>query len=211
MQTQSPPQDVVEEYARIAGRYDRKWSFYIEATMRETIARLPLDEEHRLLDVGCGTGALLYRLTAIHPATRLVGVDPVPAMLKVARRKLPSDIALHEGWAEQLPFADAQFDLVVSCSMFHYVARPLDALIEMRRVLRPGGQLVLTDWCGDYLMCRLFERYQRLRAHAHARTYRTHECARMLKESGYAAVQIETYKINWLWGLMTARGTHVQA
>ncbi|ERJ19855.1 phosphatidylethanolamine N-methyltransferase protein [Salinisphaera shabanensis E1L3A] len=140
-----------------------------------------------------------------------MGVDPVPAMLKIARRKLPSDIALHEGWAEQLPFADAQFDLVVSCSMFHYVARPLDALIEMQRVLRPGGQLMLTDWCGDYLMCRLFERYQRLRAHAHARTYRTHECARMLKESGYAAVQIETYKINWLWGLMTARGTHVQA
>ena len=179
--------------------------------MQETIARLPLGEEDRLLDVGCGTGALLYRLAAVHPATRLVGVDPVPAMLKIARRKLPSDIALHEGWAEQLPFADAQFDLVVSCSMFHYVARPLDALIEMRRVLRPGGQLVLTDWCGDYLMCRLFERYQRLRAHAHARTYRTHECARMLKESGYAAVQIETYKINWLWGLMTARGTHVQA
>ena len=113
MQTQSPPQDVVEEYARIAGRYDRKWSFYIEATMRETIARLPLGEEDRLLDVGCGTGALLYRLTAIHPATRLVGVDPVPAMLKVARRKLPSDIALHEGWAEQLPFADAQFDRTI--------------------------------------------------------------------------------------------------
>ena len=211
MQTQAPYQAVVAEYARIAGRYDRKWSFYIEATIQETIARLPLGEEDRLLDVGCGTGALLYRLAAVHPATRLVGVDPVPAMLKVARRKLPFDIALHEGWAEQIPFADAQFDLVVSCSMFHYVARPLDALIEMRRVLRPGGQLVLTDWCGDYLMCRLFERYQRLRAHAHARTYRTHECARMLKESGYAAVQIETYKINWLWGLMTARGTHVQA
>ena len=211
MQTQAPYQEVVAEYARIAGRYDRKWSFYIEATMQETIARLPLGEEDRLLDVGCGTGALLYRLAAVHPATRLVGVDPAPAMLKVARRKLPSDIALHEGWAEQLPFPDAQFDLIVSCSVFHYVARPLDALIEMRRVLRPGGQLVLTDWCGDYLMCRLFERYQRLRAHAHARTYRTHECARMLKESGYAAVQIETYKINWLWGLMTARGTHVQA
>ena len=83
--------------------------------------------------------------------------------------------------------------------------------LQALETVEEAGQLVLTDWCGDYLMCRLFERYQRLRAHAHVRTYRTHECARMLKESGYAAVQIETYKINWLWGLMTARGTHVQA
>ncbi|ROO23128.1 class I SAM-dependent methyltransferase [Salinisphaera orenii] len=211
MNAEGPQTQVIKEYTRLAGSYDTNWSFYIEATTRETIARLPLRAEDRLLDVGCGTGALLYHLSTSHPATQLVGLDPVPEMLAVARRKISSDIALHEGWAEQLPFADAQFDVVVSCSMFHYVARPLDALIEMRRVLRPGGQLVLTDWCGDYLMCRLFERYQRLRAHAHARTYRTHECARMLKESGYTAVQIETYKINWLWGLMTARGTHVQA
>ena len=57
---------------------------------------------------------------------------------------------LCEGWAEQLPFAAGQFDAVVSCNMFHYIRRPAEALREMRRVLRPGGRLIVTDWCDDF-------------------------------------------------------------
>lgn len=210
MQTQSRREPVVEKYARLAGSYDRKWPFYIEATTRETIARLPLRTEDRLLDIGCGTGALLHHLSAFHPATQLVGVDPVPEMLAHARRKLLPAVTLHEGWAAHLPFADAQFDVVVCCSMFHYLTEPVAALIEMRRVLRPDGQLVITDWCGDYWSCRMFERYQRLCGHDHARVYRARDCKQLLEASDYVAVQIDTYKINWFWGLMTARCSHVQ-
>ena len=82
-------QPVVEEYARLAPEYDAKWSFYIEATTRETLARLRLRPSDRLLDVGCGTGSLLDRLARQHPATQLTGIDPVPEMLAVARRRLP--------------------------------------------------------------------------------------------------------------------------
>lgn len=85
MKTQN---QVVTEYRRLANAYDRKWSFYIEATTRETIARLSLHAEDRLLDIGCGTGALLHRLAAVHPVSRLAGVDPVPEMLEAARDKL---------------------------------------------------------------------------------------------------------------------------
>ncbi|MFY9825714.1 MAG: methyltransferase domain-containing protein, partial [Thermoanaerobaculia bacterium] len=76
----SPPKrhPVVEEYARLAPEYDAKWSFYVEATSRETLARLPLAPADRVLDVGCGTGALLSRLSGLYPAARLTGVDPVP-------------------------------------------------------------------------------------------------------------------------------------
>ena len=202
---------VVTEYRSLADAYDRKWSFYIEATTRETIARLSLRAEDRLLDIGCGTGALLHRLAAVHPVSRLAGVDPVPEMLEAARDKLSPAIELRQGWAEQLPFADSQFDIVVSCSMFHYIDRPSDALGEIQRVLRPGGQLVVTDWCGDYLACRLFERYQRLRGRAHAQIYRARDCKRLLEQAGFAAVDIDAYKINWRWGLMTARCTRVPA
>lgn len=205
MNTESPQDHVVKEYRQLAGTYDTKWSFYIGVTTRETIARLPLRAEDRLLDIGCGTGALLCRLSAIHPAAQLTGVDPVPEMLATARHKLSPAIGLHVGWAEQLPLADAQFDIVVSCNMFHYIDRPIDALVEIRRVLRPGGRLIITDWCGDYLVCRLFERYQWLRGRAHAQIYRAHDCKRLLEQAGYAAVAIDSYKINWRWGLMTAR------
>ncbi len=199
--------DVLTEFARLAPRYDAKWSFYIRATLRETLARLVLGPEDRLLDVGCGTGALLRELARSHPAALLAGVDPVPEMLAVARRGLPPEVELLEGCAERLPFAEGRFDVIVSCNMFHYLRQPAAALAEMARVLRPGGRLVITDWCDDYLACRICDVYLRLFDRAHFRMYGRRECARLLREQGYADVQVDRYKINWLWGLMTAAVT----
>ena len=198
-----PTRSVVEEYARLAPEYDKKWSSYVEATTRETISRLDLQPADQVLDVGCGTGALLQRLSAVHPAGQLSGVDPVPEMLAVARRRLSSEIKLREGWAEHLPFSAEQFNIVVSCNMFHYIRHPEAALHEIGRVLRPGGQLVITDWCDDFLACRFCGLYLRLFNQAHFKIYRERECVRLLKEAGYAIVSIDSYKINWLWGLMT--------
>ncbi|TAJ09687.1 MAG: methyltransferase domain-containing protein [Nitrospirae bacterium] len=204
---QSSQLPAAEKYARLAPDYDTKWSFYVEATTRETIARLGLRPADRVLDVGCGTGALLSRLSRSHPSAQLSGVDPAPEMLAVARRRLPAAVDLREGLAERLPFEEGQFDVVVSCNMFHYIRQPLTALREMNRVLRPGGRLVITDWCDDYLTCRACDLYLRLFSRAHVKVYRERECARLLREAGYARVDIDRYKINWLWGLMTAMAT----
>jgi ubiquinone/menaquinone biosynthesis C-methylase UbiE len=200
-----PP--VIEEYARLAPEYDAKWSFYVEATTRETLARLSLRPTDRLLDVGCGTGALLHRLSGQHRAAQLAGVDPVPEMLAVARRRLPPEVVLREGWAERLPFEDDQFDVVLSCNVFHYVRQPAAALREMSRVLSPGGRLVITDWCDDYLACRINDWYLRLRDAAHVKTYTKRECTNLLQEAGCANATVERYKISLLWGLMTAKAT----
>jgi ubiquinone/menaquinone biosynthesis C-methylase UbiE len=199
-----PPPAVVAEYARLAPKYDAKWSFYVEATTRETLARLSLRPTDRLLDVGCGSGALLHHLAQSPAAPRLSGVDPVPEMLAIARHKLPPEVELHEGWAEQLPFAADRFDVVVSCNVFHYLREPARALREMSRVLRPGGQLVLTDWCDDYLACRVCGWYLRLLRRRHFKVYREKECLELLRQAGYSEPRSERYKISWLWGLMTA-------
>jgi ubiquinone/menaquinone biosynthesis C-methylase UbiE len=197
---------VVEEYARLAPKYDTQWSFYIEATTRETLARLSLRPADRVLDVGCGTGALLHALSRRHPAARLSGVDPVPEMLAQARRRLPPEVALREGWAEQLPFDSGRFDVVVSCNVFHYVQQPAAALREMGRVLAPAGRLLLTDWSDDFLACRLCDLYLRLFNPGHFKVYRERELRRLLREAGFRDIESDRYKINWLWGLMTARG-----
>lgn len=198
---------VAKEYSQLAEVYDTKWSFYVERTARETMARLRLRPTDQLLDIGCGTGALLHRLSKIHPIAQLSGVDPVPEMLAIARRRLSATIELRQAWAEHLPFAAEQFDVVVSCNVFHYLRQPIVALREMGRVLRSGGQLIITDWCDDYLACRICGTYLRLFNRAYFKVYRERECARLLNKIGYAVVDIDRYKISWLWGLMTARVT----
>jgi ubiquinone/menaquinone biosynthesis C-methylase UbiE len=198
---------VVAEYAQLAPEYDDRWSSYVEATTRETLARLRLQPADRLLDVGCGTGALLHRLSLQSPDARLSGVDPVPEMLAIARRRLPPAVELREGWAERLPFESGQFDVVVSSNVFHYIRHPAAALREMSRVLRPGGRLLITDWCDDFLACRLCNLYLRLFSPAHFKMYSARECLRLLLDAGHRDVDVDRYKITWLWGLMTASAT----
>ncbi len=128
-------------------------------------------------------------------------------MLEIAKEKLAGRAQLRVGYANTLPWPDESFDIVVSCNMFHYITHPLPALREMERVLRPGGALVITDWCDDYLACRLCNIYLRMTKRSYYKTYRERECRDLLREAGHADARIERYKINWLWGLMTAMVT----
>ena len=185
--------------------YDARWSFYIEATTRATIARLSPPPNARVLDVGCGSGVLLRELAREFPQVALVGLDPVPEMLAVARQRVPPGTELREGWAEELPFEDDEFDLVVSCNVLHYIRQPVAALVEMSRVLRPGGELVITDWCSDDLACRLCDWFLRVFSPAHFRAYGERDLLRLLVQAGHPSAQIDRYKINWFWGLMTGR------
>ena len=195
---------VVAEYAKAAEKYDEKWAFYVDATTRETLRRMPMTPSTRVLDVGCGTGELLMRLRAKYPDALLAGLDPVAEMLGVAKDKLSGREDLRVGYADSLPWASSSFDVVVSCNMFHYISHPVEALREMARVIRPGGALVLTDWCDDYLACRVCNLYLRLTNRAFYKTYRQAECLDLLHRAGFKDVTLDTYKINWLWGLMTA-------
>ncbi len=125
-------------------------------------------------------------------------------MLSVARAKVGDSAELCRGRAESLPFAGGTFDVVVSTNVLHYVRRADEALREMRRVLRPGGRLVVTDWCDDFLMCRVLDPVLRLFDRAHFRTYGRAECRRLLEAAGFDPVEVERYRIDWFWGLMTA-------
>ena len=77
----------------------------------------------------------------------------------------------------------------------------------MSRVLKPSGRIVITDWCDDYLACRVCDVFLRALSRAHFRTYGSKECHGLLVEAGFAGVNVERYRINWVWGLMTATAT----
>ncbi|GAG26116.1 unnamed protein product, partial [marine sediment metagenome] len=96
----------------------------------------------RVLELGAGTG-LSFRYYNSH-AERIVATDPDPHMLERASRRLKDagrPIQLQQAWAEKLPFQDASFDTVVSTLVLCTARDPLRALSEVRRVLKPSGEL----------------------------------------------------------------------
>ena len=103
------------------------------------------------------------------PSLTLAGIDLVPEMLGIARVRLGSRVHLVAGNAEGLPFDRGTFDIVTSSSSFHYWLDPGRGLDEISRVLRPGGRLVITDWCDDYLACRICDIVLRVFNRAHQR------------------------------------------
>jgi ubiquinone/menaquinone biosynthesis C-methylase UbiE len=192
------------EYARLAPDYDRRWRAYVERTVDRTLRELPALAGGSLLDVGCGTGRLLERALEGRGAGRGCGVDATAEMLGVARRRLGGRAALVAAEAGALPFADRAFDAVTSSSALHYVADPARACAEMARVLRPGGTLVITDWCLDDPVTRLLVLWLRLRGRPLGRVPGARWVVERLRACGLRAVRVERHRAG-AWGLMTVR------
>ena len=96
----------------------------------------------RVLEVGCGTGLGLREFAG--RVDRAFGIDPNAASLERARRRVPG-AGLAVASAEHLPFADASFDCVISSLVFCSVSDPARGLAEIRRVLEPGGCLLMLE------------------------------------------------------------------
>lgn len=141
------------------------------------------------LDVGCGAGHLGFAL-APHLA-RIVALDPSAPMLATVR-----EAALARGWqhietvpsnAEALPFADASFDLVCSRYSAHHWTRLEAALAEMRRVLKPGGHLLIIDVQGeeDALVDSHLQAIELLRDRSHVRNRSASQWHALLGAAGF--------------------------
>jgi ubiquinone/menaquinone biosynthesis C-methylase UbiE len=109
---------------------------------RWLLDELPLAEARRVLDLGCGVGALLPHLDKVAPRALIVGLDRTEAMVALG----PRDFPLLVGDAAELPFADGSFDAVVMAFMLFHLPRPTAGLAEAWRVLKPGGWIGLLTW-----------------------------------------------------------------
>jgi SAM-dependent methyltransferase len=97
----------------------------------------------RVLDVGCGTGA--GTAAAAARGARATGIDLAAGMLDVARRRHP-ELRFVAGDAEELPFADGEFDAVVAAFVLNHLPDPDRAIAELARVLAPGGRVAVAVW-----------------------------------------------------------------
>jgi len=111
----------------------------------------------RVLDVACGTGVV--SVTAARVGARVTGLDLTPELLERARenaRIAAVEIGWQEGDVENLPFADASFDVVLSEFGHIFAPRPGVAIAEMLRVLRPGGTIAFSTWPPELFVGRMF-------------------------------------------------------
>ena len=148
--------DVVRVFDGMADDYDVLEPWYehlyarVHAILRETLGQPTPTGTAAALDAGCGTGFQAAALEELGYRTH--GVDLSPALLAIARRRLPRARFVH-GRLEALPYASRSFDAVTCCgSTLSFVADPEAALRELGRVLRPGGQLLLEvehKWSAD--------------------------------------------------------------
>lgn len=101
----------------------------------------------RVLEVGCGRGGFANWLSRQKPELRITGLDFSSSAVEIARESAQEEktnVEFVVGDAEALPFADGEFDLVVSCECMEHVPRPPQMARELARVLKPGGRFCLT-------------------------------------------------------------------
>ncbi len=110
----------------------------------QTINCLPVGVA-TLLDAGCGTGNLLAAIRRRRPKLALHGIDFSEAMLRRARRKVSAAQFLPGDLNAELPYADESFEVVTCINVLYALAAPANTLAELRRVLRPGGTLIVSS------------------------------------------------------------------
>ncbi len=142
------PSRVRDMFGAIAHKYDlnnRLHSFWRDQAWRRKAVRIAnVHPTDRVLDVACGTGDLTRAFLKANPA-KVTGLDFTPEMLEIARTKV-GGVEFIEGDAMNLPFEDASFDVCSIAFGIRNVADPAKALAEFRRVLAPGGRLIILEF-----------------------------------------------------------------
>jgi SAM-dependent methyltransferase len=127
--------------------YDRFMGRYSTLLAPVFVGFAGVTEGDRVLDVGCGPGALTSELARRVGAARVAAVDPSASFVTEARRRNPS-VEVHEAAAESLPFPDGTFDRTLGQLVVHFMSDPVAGIREMARVTEPGGEVAACVW--DY-------------------------------------------------------------
>lgn len=174
------------------------------------IAQAELADADRVLEIGCGTGNVTIRAKRGHPAIEVVGCDTDPRALARAQRKARglSGISFDRAYAQKLPYADGEFDRVLSSMMLHHLDDDVkaDAAAEVFRVLRPGGRLHLVDVGGDMTVRDGLAARRMLRSR-HVAGNLGDSIPRLLRTAGFDCTQVATHRQRFAGRLTYYRAT----
>ena len=188
-----------------AANYDQSARFeLVRSRYRFVIEEIQKHQFKTWLDVGCGTGALLAVIREQRKDVQLFGIDLSEEMIKVARAKLGEKADLRVSDSERLPFEDRKFDLITCTFSFHHYPHPVEALIEMKRVLSQGGVLIIAD---PLLFTPLREILNLLAPLRKEGTFRPRKkVSNFVQSAGIEVFKLE--RVDWFSCLMVAGRNH---
>lgn len=188
-----------------------------------------------VVDIACGTGVFLKRFIDEYCSSnkfgsnsnnemlpKLIGVEPSTAMLKQAHAKFAEQergafhVQFKAAPAEQIPLSNESVNVLCSTNAFHFFKCKPTALQEMKRVLKKGSKLIITDWCNDYLLVFLYHNViERLRWIGFRDGYPgplgSKTMVELVKAAGFENVVMERYTVRFwfivIWGMHTITAT----
>ena len=153
-----------DPFAELKSRQREMWASFTPTAMFTTpvgghlVRFAGIRAGETVLDVGTGTGVVA--ITAARAGARVEALDLTPELLAQARENAHiaghDEVVWTEGDAEQLPYADASFDVVLSQFGHMFAPRPQVVMAEMRRVLKRGGRIAFATWPPEHFVGRMF-------------------------------------------------------
>jgi ubiquinone/menaquinone biosynthesis C-methylase UbiE len=170
---------------RVAARQDARAARLAEQVRDFVQAR----GDERALDVGTGAGALAFALAPL--VREVVGLDPVPELLELARARSLPNTEFVEGDGTALPFPYASFDLGGTHRTLHHVAQPERVVAELARVTRPGGQVLVVDQLApdDVAAAAVLHEFETVRDPSHARLLTDGELRELFAVNGLELIR----------------------
>jgi ubiquinone/menaquinone biosynthesis C-methylase UbiE len=153
-----------DPFAELKKRQREMWASFAPTAMFTTpvagrlVKFAAIRPDEQVLDVATGTGVVA--ITAARAGAKVKGLDLSPVLLEEARHNARiagvEEVEFTEGDAENLPYPDASFDVVVSQFGHMFAPRPDVAVAEMRRVIKPGGRVAFATWPPEHFTGRMF-------------------------------------------------------
>jgi ubiquinone/menaquinone biosynthesis C-methylase UbiE len=192
------------EFNKDAADYDQSRRY---SSLRESYPKIVAEALNQpfktVLDIGCGTGALMMLIHDGKKDAKLFGVDISEEMIKVAQAKLRNAADLTVSESEKLPFESGSFDLVLCTFSFHHHPNPTVVFREMYRVLSPEGRIIMADPLGPTPLMQVMNMLIPFMNDGTVHYYSKKEMFRLAESAGLTVSKWA--KLNWHSYLMVAK------
>ncbi|VVB84412.1 Putative arsenite methyltransferase [uncultured archaeon] len=192
-------ESAIKQFGRQAEAYSKGNIFVDGVHLSEVVKRSGVAKNHRILDIATGSGFLALEFAKF--ADSVIGADLTRNMLLYARERQKSSGLGNTGFllsdVESLPFPDGSFDIVSCRFAFHHFPSPGKALLEMKRICRTHGRIVLVDGVSseDREKSLFHNRIEKLRDPSHVRIYMLSEIKNMFNKIGAAVIDLTHWDI----------------